>query len=243
MNATHSFTLGTFNICSAHFQEKRYTDRNLRLIADKIRASGADAVALQEVDRGAERSRGVNMPDVLSELSGLHHHYFIKIRDFQGGEYGTAILSRFPIIEASTINYPVTLATQGTSCGYVVLDVNGWPVTLFNTHLSIESEDANTDTLICLRDILRARLDSRPEGFACCGDFNTTAEKVERYIPFVTPAQRGLITYSDKTSIDNILCAGEVFTDTVRLFDTQYDNTTDHHMLMARIQNNEPPAV
>ena len=143
MKRKDSFMLGSFNICSAHFQEKRYTDKNLRLIAGKIRESGADVVALQEVDRGAERSKGVDMPDRLSEMSGLHHHYFIKIRDFEGGEYGTAILSRFPIHEAATLQYPVKVATQGTSCGYVVLDVNGWLVTVFNTHLSVESEDAN----------------------------------------------------------------------------------------------------
>ena len=87
MKRKDSFMLGSFNICSAHFQEKRYMDKNLRLIAGKIRESGADVVALQEVDRGAERSKGVDMPDRLSEMSGLHHHYFIKIRDFEGGEY------------------------------------------------------------------------------------------------------------------------------------------------------------
>ena len=175
MKRKDSFMLGSFNICSAHFQEKRYTDKNLRLIAGKIRESGADVVALQEVDRGAERSKGVDMPDRLSEMSGLHHHYFIKIRDFEGGEYGTAILSRFPIHEAATLQYPVKVATQGTSCGYVVLDVNGWLVTVFNTHLSVESEDANTETLDCLRDILRKRLEEHPVGFACCGVFNTPA--------------------------------------------------------------------
>lgn len=66
MKRKDSFMLGSFNICSAHFQEKRYTDKNLRLIAGKIRESGADVVALQEVDRGAERSKGVDMPDRLS---------------------------------------------------------------------------------------------------------------------------------------------------------------------------------
>ena len=235
MKTRESFLLGTFNICSAHFQEKRYTNKNLRLIADKIRDSGADVMALQEVDRGAKRSAGVDMPDRLSEMSGLHHHYFIKIRDFEGGEYGTAILSRFPIREAATMNYPVKLAKQGTSCGYVVLDVNGWQVTVFNTHLSVESEEANTETLDCLRDILADRLEQHPEGFACCGDFNTMPGKIAEHIPFAVPAQHDLITYSDKSSIDNILCSGEFGADDVRLFDTQYDNSSDHHMLMARI--------
>lgn len=235
MKRKDSFMLGSFNICSAHFQEKRYTDKNLRLIAGKIRESGADVVALQEVDWGAERSKGVDMPDRLSEMSGLHHHYFIKIRDFEGGEYGTAILSRFPIHEAATLQYPVKVATQGTSCGYVVLDVNGWLVTVFNTHLSVESEDANTETLDCLRDILRKRLEEHPEGFACCGDFNTLPDKVEEHIPFAAPVQHDLITYSDRSAIDNILCAGEVRAEDVRVFDTQYDNSSDHHMLLAQI--------
>ena len=99
-----TFTLASFNICSAHFREGVYSDENLQLLADRIRESGADVVCLQEVDRGAARSNRVDMPVRLAEMSRLRHHYFIKIRDFQGGEYGTAILSRFPIIESATIN-------------------------------------------------------------------------------------------------------------------------------------------
>ncbi len=142
-----TFTLASFNICSAHFREGHYTEDNLARLAACIRESHADVVALQEVDRGAARSERVDMPARLSELSGLAYHYFIKIRDFQGGEYGTAILSRYPIRESRTMNYPVRIATQGTSCGSVVLDVNGTSVTVYNTHLSCETEEANTETL------------------------------------------------------------------------------------------------
>ncbi len=231
-----TFLLGSFNICSAHWREGHYTDQNLSLIADKIRESGVDVCALQEVDRGAARSDGVDMPARLSDMSGLHHHYFIKIRDFQGGEYGTAILSRFPITAAETLNFDVKLAKQGTSCGYVVLDADGTPVTVWNTHLSVESEDANTDTLTCLSDILRRSLDAHPEGFFCCGDFNTVPAKVASYIPFVRLSHDGLITYSDKASIDHILSAGKCRTADPRVFDTQYDGTTDHHMLICRVR-------
>ena len=120
-----TFTLASFNICSAHFKEGKYTDENLRLVAEKITESRADVIALQEVDRGASRSNGVDMPTRLSELTGIPYHYFIKIRDFQGGQYGTAILSKYPITAAETLNFPVKIATQGTSCGYCVLDVDG----------------------------------------------------------------------------------------------------------------------
>ena len=104
-----TFTLASFNICSAHFREGYYTEDNLNRLGDCIRQSLADVVCLQEVDRGAARSNQVDMAARLADMTALKHHYFIKIRDFQGGEYGTAILSRYPIVKCGTIQYPVTV--------------------------------------------------------------------------------------------------------------------------------------
>ena len=228
-----TFTLASFNICSAHFREGYYTEDNLNRLGDCIRQSLADVVCLQEVDRGAARSNQVDMAARLADMTELKHHYFIKIRDFQGGEYGTAILSRYPIVKCGTIQYPVTVATQGTSCGYVVLDVEGIPVTVYNTHLSVESEEANTDTLCCLRDVL-ADLRDRNETFICCGDFNTSPRKVSQFIPWVNFAHQGLITYADR-SIDHILCYGRVTLENPRTMDTQIHKTTDHHMVLTDV--------
>ncbi len=229
-----TFTLASFNICSAHFKEGTYTEENLRLVAEKITESQADVIALQEVDRGASRSNGVNMPARLSELTDIPYHYFIKIRDFQGGEYGTAILSKFPILESNTLNFPVRIATQGTSCGYVVLDVAGSPVTVFNTHLSIENEEANTECLCCLGNILKNHHDTRGS-FLCCGDFNTSPAKVKTYIPWVNLAHNGLHTYADR-SIDHVLYTVPIMTHNARTMDTQYDGTTDHDMVIVEIK-------
>ncbi len=228
-----TFTLASFNICSAHFREGTYTEGNLSLIADHINQTKADVVCLQEVDCGAARSEGVDMPAYLSEHTELKHSYFIKIRDFQGGEYGTAILSRFPIIEAKTVNYPVQIATQGTSCGYVKMDMEGTSVTVFNTHLSIENEESNTETLCCLGDIL-AEYHAASGDFLCCGDFNTSPQKVSRYIPWVKLAHNGLHTYADR-SIDHILYTGTVRIENTHTVDTQTDRTTDHHMLLTTV--------
>lgn len=228
-----TLTLASFNICSAHFKQGAYTEENLRLVAEKITKSRAHIIALQEVDRGAARSNGVDMPARLSELTGIPYHYFIKIRDFQGGEYGTAMLSKYPIMAAKTLNFPVSIATQGTSCGYCVLDVNGTPVTVFNTHLSVESEEANTECLCCLGDILKDYQNTRG-AFLCCGDFNTSPEKVKAYIPWVTLAHEGLITYADR-SIDHILYTAPLMVNSARTLDTQYDGTTDHHMVLIEI--------
>ena len=229
-----TFTLASFNICSAHFREGHYTEDNLNRLAEQITQSGADVVCLQEVDRGAARSDRVDMPAYLSEHTELKHHYFIKIRDFQGGEYGTAILSRYPIPESETINYSVHIATQGTSCGYAVLDVDGTKVTVFNTHLSVENEESNTETLSCLGDVLTAYYRAHPEGFVCCGDFNTDPGKVSRYIPWGKKAHDGLVTYADR-SIDHILTAGNVTTANTRTRNTQKDKVTDHNMVLTEV--------
>ena len=229
-----NFTLASFNICSAHFQKGRYTDDNLASLAVCINRSGADVVCIQEVDRGAARSNQVDMPVRLSEMTGLVHNYFIKIRNFQGGEYGTAILSRYPIQEAETINYPVKIATQGTSCGYVVLDVDGTSVTVYNTHLSVENEESNTETLTCLGDILKEHIESNKGAFLCCGDFNTSPEKVSTYIPWVTLAHNGLTTYADR-SIDHILYIEPIIVANTRIMDTQVDRTTDHNMVLTDV--------
>ena len=228
------FTLASFNICSSHFMEQKYTDANLARLADMIAISGADVVALQEVDRGATRSNGVDMAARLSEMSGLTHHYFIKIRDFQGGEYGTAILSRYPIVESQTLNFPVQIATQGTSCGWVKLNVEGKAVTVFNTHLSIENEESNTETLCCFGDILKNYLANNDGGCLACGDFNTLPAKVAEYIPWMHRAHDGLVTFADR-SIDHIIFADPIVVSNARTMDTQVDRVTDHNMLLVDV--------
>ncbi len=227
------FRLVSYNICSAHFAGGHYTEQNLHDLADTLKDPSFDAVCLQEVDKGAARSEGVDMTARLAELAGYTHTYFIKIRDFQGGEYGTAILARHPILESQTLNFAVKIAKQGTSCGYVVLDVQGERVTLFNTHLSIESDEANTDTMLCLGDILNQYADENGARILCCGDFNTNPPKLAEYLPRFLRANADLLTYADR-SIDNVLYLGYQV-ENVHTVDTTTSRVTDHNMLVCDV--------
>jgi endonuclease/exonuclease/phosphatase family metal-dependent hydrolase len=229
-----TFTLATFNISSAHHREGHFSMDNLDRLADCIRESAADVVCLQEVDRGAARSMRVDMLAYLARRTDLKHHYFIRIRRFQGGKYGTAILSRYPILAEETIHYPVHVTTQGTSCGYVTLDVEGTPVTVFNTHLSVESEEGNTETLLCLAEVLSLYARKSDRGFLCCGDFNTIPQKIARYLPWVNLANRDLVTYGN-ISIDHILYTAPYTVENTRTLDTRKDGVTDHNMVIAEV--------
>ena len=228
-----SFRLVSYNICSAHFEAGHYTEDNLKHLANTLADESFDVVCLQEVDRCAARSNGVDMAARLAELAGYAYTYFIKIRDFQGGEYGTAVLSRYPIVESQTLNFAVKIAKQGTSCGYVVIDMQGEHVTIFNTHLSIESEEANTDTMLCLGDILGEYVDKNGARILCCGDFNTNPPKLAEYLPRFSRANANLYTYADR-SIDNVLYLG-YHVENVHTVDTTTSRVTDHNMLVCDV--------
>ena len=227
------FRLVSFNICSSHFLHGHYTDENLQLLADVIADERFGVVCLQEVDKICTRSQGVDMTASLAQMAGYAYSYFIKIRDFQGGEYGTAILSRYPIIEAQTQNFAVRIAKQGTSCGFVVLDVDGERVTVFNTHLSVESDEANAETMLCLGDILSDYMQKNNGRILCCGDFNTNPDKIAKYLPMLRYANCGLYTYADR-SIDNVLYLG-YDVQNVHTVDTTTSRVTDHNMLVCDV--------
>lgn len=73
-------------------------DRKLDVqrIADVIGSVQPDIVALQEVDQNVTRSQSVDQPARLAELTGMQVVFGANI-PLQGGHYGNAILSRFPI--------------------------------------------------------------------------------------------------------------------------------------------------
>lgn len=72
---------------------------DLERIAAVIAAQKPDLVALQEVDKLCKRSGNRDIAAELAKLLGMQHR-FGRSLDLQGGEYGVAILSRFPILES-----------------------------------------------------------------------------------------------------------------------------------------------
>lgn len=74
------------------------TDRKLDLsrIAKVVKSVSPDLVALQEVDRKTRRSKGVDQAAQLAKLTGMNLAFGSNLK-LQGGRYGNAVLSRFPI--------------------------------------------------------------------------------------------------------------------------------------------------
>jgi endonuclease/exonuclease/phosphatase family metal-dependent hydrolase len=69
---------------------------NLAAIADVIRDSGTDIVLLQEVDRGVERTGGIDEAALLAQHLAMDHRHAPALQH-QGGEYGVALLTTWEI--------------------------------------------------------------------------------------------------------------------------------------------------
>ncbi len=78
---------------------------DLARIAAVIRDAGPDLVALQEVDRQAARTGGIDQASEYARLTSLHGWYGAAM-PFQGGEYGQVLLSRWPLLEPRVVRLP-----------------------------------------------------------------------------------------------------------------------------------------
>jgi endonuclease/exonuclease/phosphatase family metal-dependent hydrolase len=87
--------VATYNILGGRNTDEK---RDLTRVAEVIRAINPDLIALQEVDVGTERMKGVDIPAELGRLTGMNH-VFGSAMPYQGGHYGEAVLSRFPLSE------------------------------------------------------------------------------------------------------------------------------------------------
>ncbi len=141
---------------------------NLERVASIIKSTKADIVLLQEVDRNTTRSGDVDQLAVLTRLTGMHGQ-FGKSLDYQGGEYGIAILSRWPITAHEIV--PLRVEPPQTRAGgshepRVALIVTTRSLRIANTHL-----DASRDDTYRLQEIPQVLAATR--GAIAGGDFNS----------------------------------------------------------------------
>jgi len=94
----------TYNIHHGEGTDGRF---DLDRIAGVIKGLRPDLVALQEVDNKTRRASGVDQAAELGKRTGMHV-VFGKAMDYAGGEYGEAVLSRFPFTSSKNHALPFT---------------------------------------------------------------------------------------------------------------------------------------
>lgn len=131
-------------VLSYNIHHAEGVDRKLDLprIARVIQSVKPDVVALQEVDFKARRTQAVDQPAELARLTQMRVAFGANI-PLQGGKYGNAVLSRFPILRSK--NHALPNFDRGEQRGVleVHLEVSGMkqPLLVWATHLDHRRPD------------------------------------------------------------------------------------------------------
>jgi endonuclease/exonuclease/phosphatase family metal-dependent hydrolase len=166
-----ALTVMTFNIQhGASATGCSTTACGLDRIAAVIREAAPDLVALNECDVGATRSSDIDEPRRLGELTGMQHVFQRSIR-ITGGEYGLAVLSRFPILGSERFALSSFGAEQRILLVARIARTPTDTITFAVTHLGLNSTNS-TERNTQAHEVL-GHLRGRERVFLA-GDFNAT---------------------------------------------------------------------
>jgi endonuclease/exonuclease/phosphatase family metal-dependent hydrolase len=157
------------HVASYNIRHGRGTDNRVALerTAAVLRTVDADIVGLQEVDRNVERSGHVDEPALLGNLLGMQHA-FGAFMEYQGGRYGMAILSRYPIVSSREIVLPTGEEPRVALAARIVLP-GGDTITAVNVHFDWVENDA---ARVRQARALSVVLDTLSDPWLLMGDFN-----------------------------------------------------------------------
>ena len=166
-----SLRVMTYNIYGARATSPANA-ADLDAIAEVIRRQSPDFVTLNEVDVFTNRTgKDVHQARDLAEKLGMEWH-FSKAIDRDGGEYGDAVLSKYPILETRSYRLPCAAEQPGEDRSLCVIrvQIDGKDLYVASTHLDHLSGDASR--LVQATEIRRIR-DTELEGdLILCGDLN-----------------------------------------------------------------------
>jgi endonuclease/exonuclease/phosphatase family metal-dependent hydrolase len=161
---------------------------NLEGIVALIRETRADLILLQEVDQGTRRSGVVDQPAVLAARSSFHVAFGSAL-DYDGGKYGVATLSRWPIAFDTLYRLPVDPPQERAGGsreprGLLRADITSpyGTIAVFNTHIDASREDTwrQQEARVIVSTVVVAR-QSRPL-VLLGGDMNSTPESAVQQI-------------------------------------------------------------
>jgi endonuclease/exonuclease/phosphatase family metal-dependent hydrolase len=161
----------TLRVMTYNIQHGAGADNKIDVMrtADAIRREKPDIVALQEVDRGVARTNRRNLPVELQALTGMMV-YFTNNFHFQGGEYGNAVLTRFPIVMQTNTYYRMIRTNEQRGIIQMILDVHGRKILFMTTHIDYRPDNKERlQNVAQIKEIIK-QYPGMP--MILCGDFN-----------------------------------------------------------------------
>jgi endonuclease/exonuclease/phosphatase family metal-dependent hydrolase len=162
----------TYNIHHCNPPTKETTGEiEVDAIVNVIKYQNPDVLALQEVDVNTKRSGNIDQAGIIASKTGMHV-YFGKAINYDGGAYGVAILSKFPLTDTRTIPLPETSnpASEDRVVATAVISFrNGKTLTIGSTHFDVTNAANRDEQAAALNSITASPL-------LIAGDLNCTPE-------------------------------------------------------------------
>ncbi|NOR79442.1 MAG: hypothetical protein GQ529_01210 [Methyloprofundus sp.] len=252
---SHSGVLKLLSLNVAHgrkeavnqiFVSKQQIQKNLSDIAHAIVRQGADVVALQEADGPSRWSGSFDHVEFIAKQASYPWYYRAVNAHSWMFNYGTAILSRWPVSETLAYNFKPSPPTVNK--GFLLTRMTWKPdpaidkeinIDIVSVHLDFSSQKVRENQIAEMRE----QLSSRNNPLIILGDFNSNwfskksvikrlAEngKLQAYKPLAD----NLATYPGSgRRLDWILISSELEFISYKVLP---DRLSDHFMVVAEIQ-------
>lgn len=142
-------------------------------IANVIKSKNPDIVLLQEIDSCTNRSQKVDQAKEIAEKTKYPYYHFFKMMDYQGGKYGLAMLSKFPIKDAVAVQLPDEIEGQpmtgNNAYGTATVNCSGKDITFVVCHLSVTQSERDLQMPYIIGKVSAMR-----KPIIWGGDFNAT---------------------------------------------------------------------
>lgn len=222
--------VGTFNVAAGKQPDKE-------ILRQWIDEEEIDVLALQEVDEYTKRT-----PFSMSHELGLNHpyRYFSKAISFESGDYGIALISKFPF-EKQGFRFFQSFGTEKRLYQRVLLIIDKKQIAVYHTHLSFESPDIRVNQV---KQLLKEVNRETAEYIIILGDFNmddsldewdlfkgyqlVNGYKGEWHNTFVELDEKMKVF-----TIDNIILSKNISIEEISVKETQL---SDHSLLKAKIR-------
>jgi endonuclease/exonuclease/phosphatase family metal-dependent hydrolase len=137
----------TYNVHSCRGTDLRLDPRR---IAEVIATTGADVIALQELDVGRARSGSVHQAREIARLLGMAFHFHPSISLLEE-QYGDAILTALPVRLVKAAALPrLTWPFEPRGAIWVEVEAGGRRVQVINTHLGLRPAEQRAQVKVLL---------------------------------------------------------------------------------------------
>ncbi len=208
----------------------------LEQISEEIKNISPDIIGIQELDYNTGRTKNTNQLEQIAQATDYKYFYFSKAIDFDGGEYGHGIMSKYPITSFETIPFKNQYGEK-RCFSRAELEINKKKIVFYNTHLevsgTIQDEQIAEIFELAQKDeysIITGDMNCTPIAYKDCynSDKMLSLNGGNNFVNFINTYPQ---SEDSKTPIDNIIIS--------KSFDCYFDDKTNSNLIINKTENSD----